>query len=534
MWNKARDIKATKPFYVSEYAHNMGNAMGNLMDYQEAIESTDVLLGATIWDWVDQCLYMKRYGKVIIGYGGDFGEKPTDGQFSMNGCVLADRTREPSFYEVWHVYQNWTAKATNDFKRVVVRNKNYFRDSKDVECRWTVLLNGESFASGEFDLHALAPQCEHVYEVPGAVALAHDRGGEVSLKVSFVDSTGVVAADQIDFPERKPLEYKPLQEGEIAVREDADTLVLAASSVEYAFSKKTAMLSDIRTGRFFKSAWLKSPMVLDAFRAPSLNEVPMGVSWMKLGLHAFDYEALEIGKVAIAKSVARFRTRLRAVPTNSVTLENYGMNDVKMTDTGKKGEGPSFEISIDWELYPDGTLRCRSSIVPSKENVQLARIGFRFTLDRDNPTVDYYAAGPFENYRDRISGAFAARYRDKARDFHFAYTRPQDSGNRENARAVAFETLFDVLGFAAVGKPFQFAVNPYSPLELVGANHPEQLPEVSKCEFGIFCETRGLGGNSCGPLPLKRDLVVTGKGYELDFAIAPRRLPGKLKMPSEK
>ena len=114
---KANDHKAKKPFYISEYAHNMCNAMGNLKDYQDAIESSDVILGAAIWDWVDQGLYKKnKDGKMILAYGGDFGDVPNDGQFVMNGVILSDRRPEPGYYEVKHVFQPFDIKFS-DFNK---------------------------------------------------------------------------------------------------------------------------------------------------------------------------------------------------------------------------------------------------------------------------------------------------------------------------------------------------------------------------------------------------------------------------------
>ena len=125
---KSNDHKAKKPFYISEYAHNMCNAMGNLKDYQDAIESSDVILGAAIWDWVDQGLWKKnKDGKMILAYGGDFGDVPNDGQFVMNGVILSDRRPEPGYYEVKHVFQPFDIKFSDDGKKVTVKNLNYFR-----------------------------------------------------------------------------------------------------------------------------------------------------------------------------------------------------------------------------------------------------------------------------------------------------------------------------------------------------------------------------------------------------------------------
>lgn len=105
------DIKY--PFHISEYAHSMGNACGNLIDYWEAMESTNFFCGGAIWDWVDQSMYNydPKTGVRYLAYGGDFGDTPNDGQFVMNGIVFGDLEPKPQYYEVKKVYQHIGVKA---------------------------------------------------------------------------------------------------------------------------------------------------------------------------------------------------------------------------------------------------------------------------------------------------------------------------------------------------------------------------------------------------------------------------------------
>ena len=121
------DIKY--PFHISEYAHSMGNACGNLVDYWEAIESTNFFCGGAIWDWVDQSMYNydKKTGKRYLAYGGDFGDTPNDGQFVMNGIVFGDLEPKPQYYEVKKVYQHIGVKAVDVRKGLFeIFNKYYF------------------------------------------------------------------------------------------------------------------------------------------------------------------------------------------------------------------------------------------------------------------------------------------------------------------------------------------------------------------------------------------------------------------------
>lgn len=116
------------PYHISEYAHSMGNAVGNLVDYWNAIESTNFFMGGAIWDWVDQAMEGTDSvtGKTYWGYGGDFGpdNKPNDGMFCMNGVMRPDLSPKAQYFEVKKVYQNVGVKAV-DLKqgRIEIFNK---------------------------------------------------------------------------------------------------------------------------------------------------------------------------------------------------------------------------------------------------------------------------------------------------------------------------------------------------------------------------------------------------------------------------
>ena len=530
-WQKAALATSAKPFYISEYAHNMVNAMGNLKDYQDAIESSDVILGATIWDWVDQGLYkLNDEGQMIVAYGGDFGDQPNDGQFVMNGCVLSDRTREPGFYEIRHVYQNWTATANEDLTKIVLKNKNYFIDSTGVECRWTAYRNGVHFADGTFPLDVfrkglLGPQQAKEVAVPQVVNEVRERGGELSLRVKFIKNGECVAEDQIDFP---ALDQNVLEPSKTAPKVEVadDSYTFTASGAKYVFCRKTGSLVSVVAGGAFGSPreWLKEPMTLDVFRAPSSNEPSLAAAWTQCGFHDMAPIEASVSGLEEGEGSVAFTTIVRWRGKRNVALVNFGATPTTLKDNGEMTADIAFDVVSRWTVRGDGKLVCQSEIRPDGFKIEFARVGYRFVFDAENPLVEYYGAGPFENYRDRMSGAFLGRYRAHARDFYFPYARNEDCGNHENTRAVAFDEGTHALSFATAGDPFAFEVNPYSAIELIGYNHPPELPESHKTEFGIYAATRGLGGASCGPAPMTRDVIDSTDNYALSFVIAPERM----------
>ena len=169
-------------------------------------------------------------------------------------------------------------------------------------------------------------------------------------------------------------------------------------------------------------------------------------------------------------------------------------------------------------------MSCRSEIRPVGFRRELPRIGWRFVLPLDFAHVEWFGRGPFENYRDRKSGAFRGLWTTDLTKFVMPYARPEDANNFEETDAVTLSGAKGAIGFATLGAPFAFTAIPYSPAEIIAASHPPELPPITKVEFGIFAETRGLGGASCGPGPERRDIIDTAKNYRLDFAILPHRV----------
>ncbi|MBO7683761.1 MAG: discoidin domain-containing protein [Kiritimatiellae bacterium] len=545
---KASDHKAKKPFYISEYAHNMCNAMGNLKDYQDAIESSDVILGAAIWDWVDQGLYKsvnpkpesrlsnvespKSKNRLILAYGGDFGDKPNDGQFVMNGVILSDRCLEPGFYEVKLVFQPFDIKFSEDGKKVTVKNLNYFRSGEGYE------LSTEGFKA-ELTMPPRGVQTFDLPECRGAdgsekigrnvcITLMHDEGllkkGHIVGGAEFINTK--ILSD------RELLSVK----GEVKDFSDDKTLVFSSTNVTVRFCRESgALVSYIRDG----NECLLAPMTVDAFRAPSSNEVGLGDRWAMAGLRELVQKATSISEVTTNPDGSKSFTVVADVRGRQKEhLVGFGGRMGKQAEFVPAGpvakHDPHFVVAQKWTIFGDGKVACQSEIRSRGRVMELARIGYRFTLDKHLDNVAWCGAGPFENYPDRKSGALHSFWKRSVAEMVEGYAKPQDMGNREDVYVVAVgssQPKHYGFGVTSLDKPFSFAAIPYSPTELALTMHPEELPEIAKTELGIYTAVRGLGGASCGPGPLSRDIVRNNKTFKLDFLIGiPNR--GSHKFPS--
>ncbi|MBR0068614.1 MAG: discoidin domain-containing protein [Kiritimatiellae bacterium] len=526
---KANDSKAKKPFYISEYAHNMCNAMGNLKDYQDAIESSDVILGAAIWDWVDQGLYKKSKSEVrspksknqlIIAYGGDFGDKPNDGQFVMNGVVLSDRTPEPGYWEVKHVFQPFDIKFSGDGRKVTVKNLNYFRSGegyKLVTEGFQAELSMPPRGSQTFDLPpSLGPNGEERIGRAVGISLTRDEG--ILKKGHFVADAEFINTRLLS--QRELLSVK----GEVKDTSNEKSLVFSATNITVRFCRETgALVSYVKDG----NEYLLAPMTVDAFRAPSSNEVGLGGRWAQAGLRELVQKATSISEVATNPDGSKSFTVVADVRgKQKERIVGFGGNNGKPCEIVPLGpvakHDPHFVVAQKWTVFADGKVACQSEIRSRGRVMELARIGYRFTLDKRLDKVAWAGAGPFENYPDRKSGAMQSFWRRSVAEMVEGYAKPQDMGNREDTYVVAIgssNTNYHGFGVTSLSGPFSFAAIPYSPTELVKTMHPQELPEATKTELGIYAAVRGLGGASCGPGPLGRDIIRNNKTFKLDFMI---------------
>ena len=547
---KANDHKAKRPFYISEYAHNMCNAMGNLKDYQDAIESSDVILGAAIWDWVDQGLYkaadrglymrtaagphLPRFiglagpmslpkEPFIIAYGGDFGDKPNDGQFVMNGTVLSDRTPEPGYYEVKHVFQPFAFDFAEDGSKVTVKNLNYFKKVTGHTLNIAVLgAEAPTKASHPLDI---APRGSATFPIDCI------KDGSVYVRCEIVLDADdgilkkghVIANGQFDF---KGI-YEPTNrvvvksDGIVVDSSDATSVVLSAWGVKVRFDRFSgALVSYVKGGR----EMLLAPMTVDAFRAPSSNEVGLCDRWAQAGLRELVQKATSISEVTTNPDGSKSFTVVADVRgKQKERIIGFGGNNGKPCEIVSAGpvakHDPHFVVAQKWTVFGDGNVACQSEIRSRGRVMELARVGYRFTLDKGLGKVSWFGAGPFENYPDRRSGAFTGWWSGSVSGMVERYAKPQDMGMRCNTAWASVLGSPGMFMLMSLGEPFAFSAIPYSPTELVKTMHPQELPAAEKVEFGIYAAVRGLGGASCGPGPMGRDIIRNNKTFTLDFLI---------------
>lgn len=532
------DIKY--PFHISEYAHSMGNACGNLIDYWEAMESTNFFCGGAIWDWVDQSMYNydPKTGTRYLAYGGDFGDTPNDGQFVMNGIVFGDLEPKPQYYEVRKVYQNIGVKAVDVEKGVFeIFNKYYFKNlADDYYLMWSVYEDGKAIqATLKKDIN-LAPRQRMQISLPYNRA-AFKKDAEYFVKVQFIlkdkmpwaDKDFVMAEEQVLVKEAtdRPLisEVAAATAGSLKSRMKPSTerIEIKGDGFEAEFDQQTGSIYSLKYGDKTIIAAGNGPK-LDALRAFTNNDNWFYAPWFEYGLHNLQHKMIEVtAREKDGKMVLSFTVESQA--PNAASIKggtSSGKNSiVELTDRKFGANDFKFITNQVWTVYPDGSIELQSSITSTRPSLTLPRLGYVMKVPQEYANFTYYGRGPIDNYADRKSGQFIEQHTNTVAGEFVNFPKPQDMGNHEDVRWCALTNQAGQGAVFIATDRLSVSALQYSALDLILASHPYQLPKAGDTYLHLDCAVTGLGGNSCGQGgPLVQDRVFAGH-HNMGFIIRP-------------
>ena len=501
-----------KPFFVCEYAHAMGNAVGNLAEYWEVIEKHDRLIGACIWDWVDQGLRKKTPdGRSYFTYGGDHGDKPNSGSFCINGMVFPDRTVPPKMHEMKRVYQYVGFEDAGLAKGWVrIRNKHFFTDLDRFDLSWSLREDGKEIQSGKTLPLTLVPGESKVVQLPieqpeltpGA---SYDLQVRFSLREDRVWAPAGHVVAEWQFPMPYEVPARPMldldQLGQIQCEAGSDKIAVQGEGFELVMDRGTGTLESLRYGGrevlADRREGVSGPR-LQVFRAAINNDKYAQASWLSHGLNQLEHVAKSCAVTAKGPRWVRIRTLVEA-----------------------RGEGAClFELETNWTIFADGIVHLDNEVRPQAAPSVLPRVGLRMRLSEDLQRLTWFGRGPHENYVDRKRGADIGLYSSTVAEQFVPYVDTQECGARCDVR---WATLSDAQGkgVLVVAEPaFAMTALPWSSEELFVARHPVELPTSKRVFLALDFAQLGLGGASCGPRPMAR-YILRPETMGFAFSIRP-------------
>ena len=470
-----------EPFFMCEYAHAMGNAVGNLQDYWDIIEGSKYGVGGCIWDWVDQSIYnpkaIKSGNLVKNGFpyytsGYDY-PGPHQGNFCNNGVITANRAWTAKLTEVKKVYQYVKFTYTASTKRLSIKNKYNFLNLNMFDLRYSILCDGKVVETSTVEMPSTAPGA--TASVTLDIATSFESGKEYLLNVELLKKDAEIwceagyamATEQFVVQKRAAL---------AAVPQAGDVLTVSKSN---GVSVTNGNISFKLDAQGFVKEWIANGVqVLEPGRFPIYSNIRWIENESPYGNHNFGDATTSINSATVSSA-----------------LSGDGLTcNIKVNVTHNK-----CSYVITYTVYANGVVDM--NVVYTPQTNALRRVGLDMIFPAGYENVEYYAKGPWENYVDRHTGSFLGRYTTTVDDMFEMYAHPQSHGNRldlrdlalvnpENGNTIKIETDGQV----------SFSLSHYDQKQyLTPVLHPWEL-EKSDVVYATFdYMQRGLGNGSCGP-----------------------------------
>ena len=504
-----------RPVMTSEYAHSMGNALGNFKEYWDEIYSNPRMLGGFIWDWVDQGIYKELPdGRIMVAYGGDFGDKPNLKAFCFNGLLMSDRETTPKYWEVKKVYAPVQLAVNNG--QLIVTNRNHHIDLSQYRCLWTLTIDGKQKEQGEITLPKVAPGESETITLPAFRSLsdkkALNRKGNNSnstntlsdclLKVSIVLKSDALWAkaghevtwEQFCLQQGELLSADLINKGALQVKEDDKSLSVSGRGFSVQWEKKAvgSITSLMYNGKeILTQNHFPVQPVTQAFGNWLAKDWQLhGMDHPLISLESFDHEVRADGAV-----IVRIRT----------------------TNLYKEGNVTTTSV---YTISSDGVIDLKTTFLPQGVLPELPRLGLAFCLAPAYNTFTWYGRGPQDNYPDRKTSAATGLWKGTVAEQYIHYPRPQDSGNKEE---VQFFTLTDKqnkgIRVDAVEDVFSASALHYTAQDLYKETHDCNLKPRPEIILSMDAAVLGLGNSSCGPGVLKK-YAIEKKEHTLHIRIS--------------
>ncbi len=518
--------KREKPVILCEYAHAMGNGPGELQEYWDVFYKYPAAQGGFIWDWLDQGIAVENSaGEICYTYGGDFGDKPHDKNFNINGLVFPDRSPSPGLTEYKYVMAPFKIRDFN-FKEgsVEIENQFDFIDSSDYKLNWEVKTAGRVIESGSQDFELEAEEVKD-FNIQGLrltdlELIIEEKGREIGANLpadsylnlaivlknrkSWAEPGHEITFKQYKLPFIFDRLYHPaqshLKNKDLRVQESDLYLKIEGSNFEIYFDKGSGQLNDYL---YRGKSLLERGAKLSFWRAPIDNDNTdithnYTTHWKKEGIDQLSQRLDEIKVVEAKANFVLVKSRYTIAPAAKDLI---------------------IKAELEYKIYDNGEVELNTTgeFKDQKEH-SLPRIGLELELSQDLENISWFGRGPGESYPDSKRAAFIDLFTKEIGELHTPYVYPQDNGNRSETKWLELKNRVGAGIEFYNSKEFDFTAHCYSKKDLELAQHDCELPFRDKIYLELIHQNRGLGSTSCGPKALEKyELKVKDFEFQINF-----------------
>ena len=488
-----------KPYILCEYTHAMGNSCGAMHKYIELMEEEPLFQGGFIWDYIDQSLTKKdRYGVEFQAYGGDFGERPCDYNFSGNGiCYGKDRDPSPKMQEVKYNYQNIVVTIQNNV--ATIRNKNLFTNTNAYDAVLMLEKEGRTI-----DRRITGFDVEPMETKSYPVSMEAPDDGEYVLTLSFVlreDTPWAKKGHEVAYGQEvigKAPVYTPQKKPFTVTRGWCNTGI-QGEDFEVLFSEiHGGLVSYKYAGTELFKAIPKPNFWRPLTDNDTANLLPFRAGQWKLASMYSTYK-YEHGRSSTSYKVSEEEDHVRIAYTYHLPVK------------------PAMDCEVSYDVYGDGEIIVTMHMDASAEVGELPEYSMMFTMDADYDRLTWYGLGPEETYADRCHAKLGL-YSNRIADNMAKYLVPQECGNKTGVR---FAKITDEKGRGILirGDKLSFSALPYSPHEIDCATHSNELPPIQSTFLRVGSQQMGIAGDDTwGALTHPEYLIDNSRPLTLTFS----------------
>ncbi|TDD94288.1 DUF4981 domain-containing protein [Flavobacterium cellulosilyticum] len=497
-----------RPVLMCEYAHAMGNSLGNYKTYWDVVYKYDRAMGGFIWDFIDQGILQKdSNGKAFFAYGGDFGDIPNDGSFCINGIVAADRTPKPEIYEAKKVNQPVVIKAVDALKgNFSILNRHHASDLSHYNLVWNITENGVIIQSGAIPSMSTKPYQEELFTIDFK-NIKPKTGSEYFININGMLKENTLWGNKgyVVFEEQFKLDVPSVaihsiqSKIELTTTQTEDAIEVKNKLVELVFDKKTGCITTYKVNGI---NILEKPLKLNFWRPETENDKAYRRSMNK----SDELEWMHAGE--------QFK-----VTQTSVASEK---GKVTINVTGIIVQ-PKTEVNLVYTVLGEGYVKVKSTVTIDKSSPDIPKIGMQFDVSNAYQDVSYFGKGPQANYQDKNTGALMGIYKGNANTMSYGYIVPQEYGNHMETRWFKLLNSSDK-GLLVKGEnPINFSVWPYSTQNINDATHVNQLIDRKALTVNVDLMQMGVGGDNTWSFKAEphAEYKIKGGVYSYSFYLIP-------------
>ncbi len=480
------DEKENRPLVLCEYSHAMGNGPGDLKDYWELFYKHPRLAGGFVWEWTDHSIKTKNSeGITYYAYGGDFGDKPNDGNFCIDGLVYPDRTPHTGLLELKNIIAPVRTEAVDILKgSFIITNLYEFINLSKLALNWKLEKDGECIEEGNIDNIELEPQKSQSITIEYSKPQKAD--GRYFLTIYYTlkqhevwaPKGHEVAFHQFELPlglvEKTSLRIADMPC--VKLEKSENQFIIKGADFQYAFDMSLGSFANIQ---YNGVSMIDSIPKFNVWRAPIDNDMHIKTKWIEEGLNRINTHVYSVNVISEKAKQVSLCTEF--------SLGGYISR-------------PVFRGSAVWTIYGSGDIVLEVNGKVREEDIPfLPRFGIQFKMPKGNELVEYFGYGPHESYIDKHRSTRKVRFEANVDEMHENYLKPQENGSHFSTEWAVVSNLLG-MGLMFIGmEDFSFNASHYTPEDIEAEDHPYKLVRRDETIVNIDYKMSGVGSNSCGP-----------------------------------